>query len=79
VNTRSVVRLGDLDGEGPTVFGRIGASFGRPGNGPGEFRNVIGLASAPGGNVWLVDGGNARYTIVRRDGSFESRASRIVR
>jgi hypothetical protein len=106
-----VLRLGDLDGAGPTVFGRIGAlevgpdrnlivfdalaqelrvfthegahqwSFGRPGNGPGEFGNVLGVASAPDGSIWLVDGRNDRYTIVGRDGSFVShpRASRVVR
>lgn len=39
--------------------------FGRRGGGPGEFKHVIGLSPAPDGSLWIVDGQNARYTVLR--------------
>lgn len=87
--------IGEVDGEGPEVFGSIAAlvvdgegrilvfdgqahelrvfspdgsfvsSVGRRGGGPGEFQHVIGMSVAPEGSVWLIDGANARYTVVR--------------
>lgn len=87
--------IGAVDGDGPDVFGSIGAlavdvagrihvfdgqahelrifgangsfisAFGRRGGGPGEFQHVIGISTAPDGAVWVVDGANARYTVIR--------------
>jgi len=44
--------------------GRARRTFGRRGAGPGEFQGVIGMAIAPAGQLWIVDGVNARYTVV---------------
>lgn len=60
--------------------GRHLRSLGRQGSGPGELRQPIGLTLAPDGALWVVDPGNARFTIfdtagtlrgsVRRDNGF---------
>ena len=42
-------------------------SFGREGAGPGEFSGVLATEIAPNGNLWLVDAGNQRYTVVSPD------------
>lgn len=42
--------------------------FGRDGEGPGEFRNISGLARAPGG-VGVLDGRLARVTVFDADGA----------
>lgn len=44
-------------------------TVGRAGAGPGEFRGVVGMAFGPDGRLFVVDGTNARYTIV--DGAGE--------
>ena len=52
------------------VFGPDGSfisRFGRRGGGPGEFQHVIGMSVTPGGSLWLIDGANARYTVLRGD------------
>jgi len=43
------------------------ARFGRRGGGPGEFQHVIGISPAPDGTLWVIDGQNARYTVLRGD------------
>lgn len=47
--------------------GSFVSRFGRQGQGPGEFEHVIGMSSAPDGSLWIVDGPNARYTVLRGD------------
>lgn len=50
------------------VFGADGSFLfrhGRRGGGPGEYQHVIGMSTSADGAVWLVDGGNARYTTLR--------------
>jgi hypothetical protein len=89
--------IGEVEGDGPEVFGSIASmavdqegrilvfdgrayelrvfspdgSFvsrvGRRGGGPGEFQHVIGMSVAPDGSLWLIDGANARYTVLRDD------------
>ena len=41
--------------------------FGRRGGGPGEFQHVIGISLAPDGTLWVIDGQNARYTVLQGD------------
>jgi hypothetical protein len=43
--------------------GRHVRTIGREGEGPGEFRDPIGLAWAPDGTLWVVDPGAARFTV----------------
>jgi sugar lactone lactonase YvrE len=38
-------------------------SFGRPGAGPGELAQAMGMTFAPDGTLWVVDPGNARFTV----------------
>jgi hypothetical protein len=48
------------------VFGPDGRhvrSFGRRGGGPGEFLGIAGMDWGPGGNLWVLDGGNARFAV----------------
>jgi len=56
----SEVRSFSLDGASEWVFGG-------PGPGPGEFRNVSGMAVAPDGQLWIVDPANRRYTLLDRE------------
>lgn len=49
--------------------GRFLRSIGAPGSGPGELRTPIGMAWDPAGNLWVVDPGNARYSIYDTAGS----------
>lgn len=52
------------------VFGPDGSfisRFGRRGGGPGEFQHVIGMSVTSDGSLWLIDGANARYTVLRGD------------
>ncbi|HEX7051192.1 MAG TPA: hypothetical protein VF188_13375 [Longimicrobiales bacterium] len=44
-------------------------TVGREGAGPGEFRNVVGMALGPGGDLWIVDSRNDRYTVLGSDGA----------
>ncbi len=50
--------------------GRHVRTLGREGGGPGEFRNPIGLDWGPEGNLWVVDVGNARYTVFDTAGNY---------
>jgi hypothetical protein len=53
-------------------------TLGREGGGPGEFRNPIGLAWGPEGNLWVTDTGNARYEVFDTAGNYlDSRPRRI--
>ena len=57
-----------------TVVGPDGEflwAFGRPGDGPGEFRGADGLAVMRDGRVVLADLGHRAYHIFGADGSFE--------
>ena len=57
-----------------TVVGPDGEflwAFGRPGDGPGEFRGADGLAVMRDGRVVLADMGHRAYHIFGADGSFE--------
>jgi hypothetical protein len=104
---RERVRIGEMEGSGPEVFGGSGAididsagkvvvwdamarelrtfgpagehvgTVGRRGAGPQEFEDVIGMARAPDGSLWLVDAGNARYARVS-GGKVEQTAARPV-
>lgn len=105
------LELGQVDGDGPELFGEIRAieigsddrllvfdhfanelrmfsstgehlgSVGRTGAGPEEFQGVVGMAVAPNGDVWIIDGANDRYTIVSDDETERTmgRPSRVVR
>ena len=55
------------DGEHAWTVGRAGA-------GPAEFRGVIGVRFDRHGDLWTVDAGNARYTIVDGERDFRSHA-----
>ena len=48
--------------------GEVLWTFGRQGEGPGEFRTVRGIAQLPGGGAAVVDNVNERLTIIDRDG-----------
>ncbi len=43
-------------------------SFGRAGEGPGEMLDPIGMDWGPDGHLWVIDGGNRRYTVFDRSG-----------
>jgi hypothetical protein len=46
------------------LHGRHRWTRGRPGSGPNEFRNPIGMTIAPDGRVWLVDSGAGRIAVL---------------
>lgn len=54
------------------IFGPDGEhlrTIGRSGSGPGEFTNPVGLAVHPHeGTIWVVDPGNARYSVFAPEG-----------
>jgi hypothetical protein len=56
-------------------------TMGRGGSGPGEFRSVLGMDLGPDGELWIVDGRNARYTVLDAEKSLQSvpRVARVVR
>jgi hypothetical protein len=63
------------------VFDRRGRhvrTMGREGGGPGEFKNPIRLAWGPDRNLWVLDEGNARYSVFDTAGNFlDSHTRRI--
>lgn len=64
------------------AFGRGGDlqwAYGRRGEGPGEFVHPTHLAVAPGGSIWVTDGGALRSTIVSAEGAFEGHRSHVDR
>ena len=55
------------------VFTSDGAhlrTFGRRGEGPGEFRFPTGMTWAPDGRLWVADPGNARYAVFDTTGAY---------
>ena len=55
------------------VFGRDGRlirSIGRVGEGPGEFRSVLGIAQTPDGRIFLQDPGNNRISVYSANGEW---------
>jgi streptogramin lyase len=45
-------------------------TFGRKGQGPGEFKDPIALALGPDGRLWVVDPGNGRFVVFDTAGRF---------
>jgi len=110
-HVEEMLRIGELDGDGPTVIGGIRAievdaegnilvfdhlanelrifsaeglhqrTIGRAGEGPGEFQSVLAVSQSPDGLTWVVDGRNARYTVIDPAGelSYVPRASSVSR
>lgn len=63
------------------VFGPGGdhiATFGRPGEGPGELKQPRGLELGPDGDVWIVDLGNQRYTVIDSAGKLVEERRRFT-
>ncbi len=58
--------------------GRHVRTLGGHGQGPGEFTNPIGLAWASSGHLWVVDQGNARYTVFDTTGQLVSTFPRQI-
>jgi hypothetical protein len=52
------------------VDGSYVRTIGRKGSGPGEFKQVIGMAWGPRERLWLVDAGNNRISVVDTAGAF---------
>jgi hypothetical protein len=48
--------------------GRVAWTFGRPGAGPGEFRDPRDLKLDSAGNAWVMDPANVRVTVLDRSG-----------
>jgi len=48
--------------------GQLTWRVGREGEGPGEYRSPVGLAWAPGGDLWVIDPGLQRATVLDRAG-----------
>lgn len=57
--------------------GRHVRSFGRPGGGPGEFAQAVGLARDTDGVLWIVDPGNVRLTAVDVTGTLVQIVPRV--
>ena len=58
-------QLKAFDGRGRALW-----HLGKPGEGPGEFRNAFDLAVAHDGDVWVLDAGAGRIAIVDSAGSW---------
>jgi hypothetical protein len=72
-----------LDGQAQEVriFGEQGdhlKTFGRRGEGPGEFRGAAGLNLGPDGNLWVWDPGNARFSEFTPEGQWVRSVPRRV-
>ncbi len=48
--------------------GQLLWSMGGPGAGPWEFKRPTDIETAPNGDVWVADPGNARISVIRSDG-----------
>ena len=66
---------GDLEGVIVSPRGELVATFGRTGDGPGEFRSVGAMVALANGRVVVSDVGHAGYHIFGSDGEFK----RLVR
>ncbi len=62
---------GDLAGVIVSPRGELVATFGRKGDGPGEFRSVGAMVALADGRVVVSDVGHAGYHIFGSDGEFE--------
>lgn len=81
VGPRGRVYVGDAQADQVRVFSAAGkylATFGRKGEGPGEFQNISGLGPAPGGGVAALDGALGRVTVFDSTGVVE-RTFRLAR
>jgi sugar lactone lactonase YvrE len=61
------------------VFGPDGThvrTMGRKGAGPGEVAQAVGMALAPDGTLWVVDPGNARFTVWDTAGTLRTTVQR---
>ncbi|HWV56962.1 MAG TPA: 6-bladed beta-propeller [Longimicrobiales bacterium] len=58
--------------------GRFVRSIGRRGSGPGEFHDAFGLEWDEQGNLWVIDAGNARYTVYDSTGALVATHDRRV-
>jgi sugar lactone lactonase YvrE len=47
-------------------------AIGRKGAGPAEFGNISGMAWAPDGRLWVLDGGNSRFAVYDTSGNLLS-------
>ena len=63
--------FGDLAGVIVSPRGELVATFGRKGDGPGEFRSVGAMVALADGRVVVSDVGHAGYHIFGSDGEFE--------
>lgn len=57
--------------DGIQVFdgqGRFESSIGKAGEGPGEFKAIRDIMVGPDGNLWILDRGNQRLSVVSNDG-----------
>ena len=63
--------FGDLAGVIVSPRGELVATFGRTGDGPGEFRSVGAMVALADGRVVVSDVGHAGYHIFGSDGGFE--------
>jgi hypothetical protein len=73
VDARGRVHVLDARASEVRVFGPDGQhvrTIGGPGAGPGELSRAIGLAFANSGALWVVDAGNARYSVFDTAGAF---------
>ncbi|MGH8223172.1 MAG: hypothetical protein ACREQZ_09380 [Woeseiaceae bacterium] len=61
--------------------GRLRWSFGRRGQGPGEFANPFDIEVGADGRLWVLDAGTARITVLTPSGTFarEFRLDRVIR
>ncbi len=71
---RSLDRIVVFSGGGEFV-----RSFGRSGEGPGEFRSPMALAWDGTDRLWVADGLNGRYHVFDSTGSFQKSVPRPVR
>lgn len=55
-----------------TDGGEVHSIIGKKGRGPGEFRNIRGVALSAAGEVAVLDAGNRRVTLWGSDGALES-------
>lgn len=70
VDSQGAIHVFDGRAHELRIFGPDGSflsKHGRRGSGPGEFQHVIGMVVTPESRVWIVDGANARYTVLHND------------
>ena len=55
--------------------GQAVGAFGRPGEGPGEFRSLMDVVGGPNGTIGAIDWGLARMTVFQTTGTLVSEVS----